>query len=118
RVSHVPAPDRLQSKLILSRKGLRSWIESDGGTSFFQRSLVDRAMEERGMGNVDIALKSLQIVAALIVVKGADLMRRQLGEQPIRKRRRLGLRPHVGPDDAAGLARRIGDVTDRLAEIR
>ncbi len=70
------------------------------------------------MGDVDIALKSLQIVTALIVMKSADLMRRQFGEQEIGKRRRLGLRSHVGPDDAAGLARRISDVADHLAEVR
>ena len=72
---------------------------------------------KEGVRNVDIGFEALQVIAFLMVVIAQHVSCRQLGEQEIREGRRHRFTPHIGPDDTAGLVRRIGSDLDRLAEI-
>ena len=82
-----------------------------------QRVLVDVVAVQPGdVARIDAALHGLQPVALLDALGDEALLRRHHREFPLRQRRRVLRRAHIGPQDAAALDQRIGFELDLLGE--
>ena len=82
-----------------------------------QRIAVELAgVQERDVAGIDAAFHRLQPVRFLEALRHEAVARRHHGELPLRQRRLLLGRTHVGPQHAAALDQRIGLQLDLLAE--
>ena len=73
-------------------------------------------VQERDVAGIDAAFHRLQPVAFLQPLRHEAAVGRHHGEFPLRQRRLLLRRAHVGPQHAAALDQRIGLQLDLLAE--
>ena len=76
----------------------------------------NRAVQDRGVRGVDAAFKRLQPIALLPHLRDVAVGFRHLRPFESRRCRHFLARPHIGPDDAAHLDRRIGGQADLVAE--
>src|SRR5689334_6549702 len=72
-------------------------------------------MQEGDVAGVDATFHRLEPVALLYALRHEALLERYGRELPLRQRRLLLRRPHVGPQHAAALDERIGLQLDLLA---
>ena len=73
-------------------------------------------MQEGDVARIDAAFHGLQPVALLQPLRGEGLLRRHHREFPLRQRRLVVGRPHIGPQHVADLHQRVGGQLDLLAE--
>ena len=74
------------------------------------------AVQERDVARIDPAFHGLQPVALLQPLGDEGLLGRDGGEFPLRQRRLLVGRAHIGPQHRAALHQRVGFELDLLAE--
>ena len=74
------------------------------------------AVQERDVARIDAALHRLQPVRFLQALGDEALLGRHRGEFPLRQRRLLFRRPHIGPQHRPELHQRVGGQLDLLAE--